>query len=149
MMARRNKQGDYSYQRTARLRGRDDEGRFAVIQRGPDQTRVARRRPDGSAEGDGFLVPSVDVQDIRPTRIVPTGQRGTITLPDEFRRSLGIEEGTPLEIIEQEEVLSIRPLSRPGTSATAHDLDDLLGRITPENLHGESDTGGPIGGEVW
>ena len=28
-------------------------------------------------------------------------------------------------------------------------LDDMLAGITPENLHGESSTGGPIGNEVW
>ena len=31
----------------------------------------------------------------------------------------------------------------------AYDLDDLLGKITPDNVHGEIDTGTPQGREVW
>lgn len=29
------------------------------------------------------------------------------------------------------------------------ELDELLSQITPENVHGEIDFGGPVGREVW
>ena len=112
-MARRTKSGDYSYSRTAKVRGREDHGRFAVIQKDGDQARVVRRRPDGTAPGPGELIPAADLVDLRPTEVVVLGQRGTLTLPGDFRRDLGLEEGTPMEIIPEEDgTMSIRRLNR-------------------------------------
>jgi len=148
-VARRNKSGDYSYTRTAKIRGREQEGRFAVIRKDSEQARVARRRSDGTAEGDGELVQSADLRDIKPPQIVLTAQRGTITLPGEMRRDLGIEEGTPLQIIQEADGrLTIEPLKRTSASLTV-DLADLLLGITPENIHGEIDFGDSVGREVW
>ena len=74
------------------VHGREADGRFAVIQVGCEQTRVVRRLPDGTAEpGDGVLVPTADVSDVRATYLVPPGQRRTITLPLELCRNLGVE----------------------------------------------------------
>jgi antitoxin MazE len=149
-VARRTISGEYSYSRTAQIRGREQEGRYAVIQKDRNQTRVARRRLDGSAIGAGELVPTADVFDLKPTHVVPTGQRGTITLPGELRRNLGIEEGTPLELIQEEDGrISIRPLSLISTPALTATLNDLLDGITPENLHDEVSTGEAVGREFW
>jgi AbrB family looped-hinge helix DNA binding protein len=149
-MARRNKAGEYSYERTARIRGRDDACRYAVIQMDREHARVVRRLPDGSAPGPGELIRTADVFDIKPTHIVPTGQRGTITLPGELRRNLGIEEGTPLELIQEEDgSISVRPLSRSSAMAPTADLNALLAQVTKENLHAEIDAGDAIGREVW
>jgi antitoxin MazE len=149
-MARKNKSSDYSYTWTALIRGREDDGRYAVIQKDRDQSRVARRRQDGTAIGTGELVSTADLFDIKPTHIVPTAQRGTITLPGEFRRDLGIEEGTPLEITREEDGrLSILPLRRVPDEGPGVELSDLLDRITPENLHGEVSTGEAVGRESW
>lgn len=30
-----------------------------------------------------------------------------------------------------------------------YDLGELLAKVTPENLHGEIDTGAPVGSETW
>jgi len=30
-----------------------------------------------------------------------------------------------------------------------HDLDELLSRVTPDNLHGEIDSGKPVGHEIF
>jgi len=40
--------------------------------------------------------------------------------------------------------LVIVPLAKDGRN-----LDELLDQITPQNLHGEFETGKPVGGEVW
>ena len=120
-MARKNKaDGDYSYHRTAVVRGREDQGRFAVIERNRDHTRVVMQASETARHrARGYSFQLSDVLDLKPTEVVPTGQRGTITLPSEFRRDLGIEEGTPLEIIREDDGrLSIRPLtpiSTPGS----------------------------------
>ena len=34
-------------------------------------------------------------------------------------------------------------------AAAKYDLDDLLGKVTPDNVHSETDTGTPQGREVW
>lgn len=150
VMPRRTKSGDYSYSRTARIRGREDDGRYAVLQKDRDHSRVARRCPDGTAIGTGELVKTEDLFDIKPTHIVQMAQRGTITLPGEFRRDLGIEEGTPLEITREEDGrLSILPLSRVPAVGLAADLNELLGRITRDQLHGEVSTGDAVGRESW
>ena len=148
-MARKNKAGDYSYTRTARVQGREEDGRFAVIQRDREHSRVVSRREDGTAPGAGELVRTADLFDIKPTQVVPTGQRGTLTLPQEMRRDLGIEEGTPLEIVQENGWLSIRPLSRISTGGPSAELTDLVDRITPENSHGEVSTGAAVGQESW
>lgn len=148
-MARKNKLGDYSYTRTARVRGREADGRFAVIQCDREHTRVVSRREDGTAAGAGELVRTADVFDLKPTHVVPTGQRGTLTLPQEMRRDLGIEEGTPLEITLEDGRLSIRPLSRNSSGGPSAELVNLVARITPENRHGEVSTGDAVGKESW
>lgn len=149
-MARRNKAGEYSYTRSAQVRGLTGNRRYAVIQRDRDRTRVVPIDPDGSAAGDGVLVPTSDVYDVRPTHVVPTGQRGTITLPGEFRRNLGIEEGTPIEITQEDDGrLSIRPLKPRREEDHSAQLEVLLQRITPANLHGEVATGEAVGLEAW
>jgi antitoxin component of MazEF toxin-antitoxin module len=151
-MPRRTRTGDHSYSRTCKVRGREAEGLYAVIQIGPgERARIARIRADGSAEAAAEeLISTRDVCEMRPTHVVPTGQRGTITLPGEFRRHLGIEEGTPLQIIlEADGRLSVRALDRIAAPGPMVELDDLLSRITPENLHAEVDTGAPIGREAF
>jgi antitoxin MazE len=149
-VARKDKNGDYSYSRTAKIRGREDEGRYAVIDKGREHTRVVRRRADGTTDGRGELILTSDLIDLKPTLVVPTGQRGTVTLPGEFRRNLGIEDGTPLEIIQEDDGrLSVRPLTQAWAAGRPIDLDELIRGITPENLHGEWEIGPAVGREEW
>jgi len=149
-MARKAKAGEYSYSRTAKIRGREDHGRYAVIHKDREHTRVVRRGPDGTAPGPGELVPTADLIDLRPTEVVMLGQRGTLTLPGYFRRDLGLEEGTPVEIILKEDgEISLRPLVKVAHTGRALELKDLLDRVTPENVHHEVVTGEAVGREAW
>ena len=145
-MARRTAEGDRSYSRTARIRGREAEGLFAVIvQR--DRTRIARIRADGTADADTEeLVPTSDLIDIRKTYRVPVGQRGAVILPSELRRDLTMREGSMLQIIQEPDGrLTVTCLPE---SPTKVDLDTLLSQITPENIHEEFDMGPPVGREI-
>ncbi len=93
-MARRNAAGAHAYTRTGRVRGREADGLYAVIVQAREHSRVARIREDGSVDpASEELVDSSDLIDVRPTRVVPVGQRGTVTIPNEFRQELGIQEG--------------------------------------------------------
>jgi antitoxin MazE len=149
-VARKSKTSGYSYSRTATIRGREEHGRYAVIQKGREHTRVVRRRPDGTAPGPGELISTEDLVDLRPTEVVVLGQRGTLTLPGDFRRDLGLVEGTPLEILlEEDGTISIRPLVKSADAGLMMALEDLLDRVTPENLHHEVTTGEAVGREAW
>ncbi|MHC5612023.1 MAG: AbrB/MazE/SpoVT family DNA-binding domain-containing protein [Nostoc sp.] len=37
----------------------------------------------------------------------------------------------------------------PCLSEKVHDLDELLSRVIPDNLHGEIDSGKPVGHEIF
>jgi antitoxin MazE len=149
-MARKGKSRDYAYSRTARVRGREEDGRYAVVQMDMKQSRVVRRLPDGRAPGPGIVVATEDLIDLKETRVVPTGQRRTITIPGELCRDLGIEEGVPIELTKEAgRRLSLQPLERTPSDGSVANLNDLLARVTRENLHGEVSTGDAVGQETW
>ena len=77
------------------------------------------------------------------------GNSLAVRLPRELVSSLGLTDGTPvqLEVTEDGELL-LRPARsrrRPG----APSLDTLLEGVTPETIHREVDWGEPRGAEVW
>jgi hypothetical protein len=51
------------FPKSARVRGRDDLGRVAIVKAGSVHTRVGRVAADGTVEGDSFLVKSRDLHD--------------------------------------------------------------------------------------
>jgi antitoxin MazE len=111
---------------------------------------VARLRADGTADArTEELVPTSHVIEIKTTYVVPTGQRGTVTLPADLRKSLAIEEDTPLLITEEDGWFAVRPLSPPAVTVAVARLEELMDRATPENLHGEVSTGEAVGRESW
>ena len=55
---------------------------------------------------------------------------------------LKLHTGSRVDIYVEDGRIVITPSSSPS-------LDDLLGQITPQNLHGETDFGKPIGNEIW
>jgi antitoxin component of MazEF toxin-antitoxin module len=61
---------------------------------------------------------------------------------------LETEKGSPPELIQEEdERISIRPLSQTSTAELTTELSELLDRVTPENLHAEVSTGEAVGRE--
>lgn len=52
-----------------------------------------------------------------------------------------MQEGSAIEIVPDGDTLMLRK--------QAFDLASLLDQVTPENLHGEVDTGAPQGKEAW
>lgn len=63
-----------------------------------------------------------------------------VRIPRSIADQLGISEGTPIDLIIEDNHLLIQKVYR---------LESLLAKITPENIHSEIDTGSSIGGEVW
>jgi len=147
-MARRTSSGDHSFTRIGKVRGREVEGDFAIIVRAESQTRIAPLRADGTADGaTEELVASADVIDIKLTYRVPIGQRGAVIIPGDLRRDPAFQEGRLLQIVKEPDgrlTVTSLPTQTPEVI-----LADLLEGVTPENIHGEIDTGRPVGREIW
>jgi antitoxin MazE len=71
------------------------------------------------------------------------GKSLAIKIPAPLAENLGVSEGTEVTMTSSEGRLLISP-AKPH-----YKLDDLLKGITRKNLHAETDTGAPQGGEVW
>jgi hypothetical protein len=86
------------------------------------------------------MVNTEDVVDIHPIHDVTT----------DLCRRLGIREGTPLRIVEYEGRFEVTPMRLvPAIDNPAEGLEVLVAGITPENIHGEFDTGPAVGQESW
>ncbi len=72
------------------------------------------------------------------------GNSLAVRIPAPLARQLNLTENTPVECAVQDGSLVISPvIGRP------YSLDQLLDRVTPENLHGETAVGVPAGREIW
>jgi len=78
------------------------------------------------------------------TRIQKWGNSLAVRIPRTFATDAGIERDTPVEIGLNEGAITIRPVVDASPSLAA-----LVAGITADNLHGEVDTGEPIGREAW
>ncbi|MBN1121572.1 MAG: AbrB/MazE/SpoVT family DNA-binding domain-containing protein [Anaerolineae bacterium] len=76
------------------------------------------------------------------TNIKKWGNSLALRLPKSFAAEIGLDENSEVELIIEADQLVIRPV-KPAT------LDQLLEGITPDNIHGEVDTGSPQGIEAW
>ena len=159
-MARIKPSGGRTFSKTCLVRNHEDRGRQAIVREGRANSRVALIGPDGLTLDGGVKVPTSDLVDcIRPVDDLPSieeaavpgvvGDRGTITIPSDFRRALRLRPGSPVLIEMRGDEIRIQPaeIKPRGAGATAS-LDDLVARITPENRHEEISTGPARGREA-
>ncbi|MFV2070742.1 MAG: AbrB/MazE/SpoVT family DNA-binding domain-containing protein [Pirellulales bacterium] len=78
------------------------------------------------------------------TRVQKWGNSLALRIPKSFAKEVGLCENLAVDLSVKEGKLVIQPHSEEPLS-----LDDLLAGITDENLHGEWDTGPPVGKEIW
>ena len=71
------------------------------------------------------------------------GNTLAVRIPAVFAKELDLVEGSEIELTPYQGGLLLRPRKRRQT------LDDMLADITPENIHGETDWGSPVGREAW
>ncbi len=75
-------------------------------------------------------------------RIRKWGNSLALRIPAPFAEETGIESGSEVDLVLEDGRLVITPRG-------AHLLDDLLARVTDDNLHDSIDTGPPEGREAW
>ena len=78
------------------------------------------------------------------TRIQKWGNSLGLRIPRSFARESGVAAGSEVDLSVQDGNLVVRPVRR-----RTYELKDLLRQVTAQNLHGEVDTGRPVGREIW
>jgi antitoxin MazE len=152
--------GGQTFSKTCLVRGREAEGRKAILQSKKVNTRVAAIGPDGLSMDGSEKVSTADLVDVRAVDETPVainalisgvmGERGTITIPAEIRHRLRLQAGSPILIQDDGHKIVIQPAEiRPRAVDSSLALEKLLAEVTPENLHQETSTGEPSGQESW
>lgn len=77
------------------------------------------------------------------TQIGKWGNSLAVRIPGAYAKDLDLKEGMDLDVLPVKEGLLLRPQPRQLT------LKELVARITPENRHGETHWGPPVGREAW
>lgn len=75
------------------------------------------------------------------SHIARWGTSLAIRIPKPLAEEWGVHVGSAIEMTTDGERLML--------TKKAYDLDELLSRVTAENLHSEWDTGLPQGKELW
>ena len=78
------------------------------------------------------------------TRIEKWGNSLGLRIPKSCATEAGVEAGSVVDVPVENGELVVKPARRPH-----YGLDELLDRVSAENVHGEVETGGAVGREVW
>jgi antitoxin MazE len=76
------------------------------------------------------------------TQIGKWGNSLAVRIPGAYAKDLDLKEGMDLDVSLVEGGILLRPRSR------RYSLEELVSRITPENLHEETDWGQDVGRET-
>ncbi len=138
--------GGRRFSKTCLVRGREAEGRKAIVKRFPKHTRVAPIRADGFTDDGAEVVPTSQIIDVRPVDEAPTppgplsgvvGERGNIVLPAALRRRHGLEAGSAFLLEEREGGVVIVPADViPRQASTALDRKRTAAGLGNTTLEG-------------
>ena len=78
------------------------------------------------------------------TRVQKWGNSLALRIPKSFATEVGLQRETSVEISLAEGRLVVMPISKPKPT-----LQQMLAKITRDNLHHEVDTGKAVGNETW
>jgi antitoxin MazE len=78
------------------------------------------------------------------TRIQKWGNSLALRIPKALALEAHIDTDALVELVLVEGQLVIRPITEPQLT-----LDELLSRVTEDNVHHEINTGTPVGKEAW
>lgn len=71
------------------------------------------------------------------------GNSLAIRIPGSYAKDIRLQQGTPVDLIREKDKLVIVP-KKPGLQ-----LEDMLAKITNDNIHKEEFTEEPVGKEIW
>jgi antitoxin MazE len=77
-------------------------------------------------------------------RVQKLGDGLALLLPSAITDQTGLTADAEVEVSCENGAVVARPVGQP-----RYTLNELLGRVTDENLHPETDTGPAVGREVW
>ncbi|ADE13469.1 SpoVT/AbrB domain protein [Nitrosococcus halophilus Nc 4] len=72
------------------------------------------------------------------------GNSLAVRIPKSFAQEVHMDQGTIVDLALEKGQIIIRPVVEPQYS-----LNELLSKVTKENIHSEADTGEPQGKEIW
>ena len=75
------------------------------------------------------------------TRVATWGSSLAVRIPKPIAEQWGVQDGSAIEIVPEGDTLLLRKQT--------YNLAGLLEQVTPDNLHGEADTGDVQGKEIW
>lgn len=78
------------------------------------------------------------------SRVGKWGNSLAVRLPKAFADEMNLAENASIRMMMKEGALIITPEKEPEWK-----LQELLAKVTEENIHGEWETGGPAGKEPW
>lgn len=78
------------------------------------------------------------------TRIQKWGNSLALRIPKSFAAEIGLEKESSVEVDMVNGKLVITPAKKK-----KYNLDELLAKVTDENIHAEIDFGPPVGKEIW
>jgi antitoxin MazE len=78
------------------------------------------------------------------TKITKWGNSLALRIPKSFALNANLKQNELVDLSIEKERIIITPINEKEYS-----LKDLLDGVTENNLHGEFDTGEPVGKEIW
>lgn len=78
------------------------------------------------------------------TKIRKWGNSLALRIPKSFALTANLSQDELVDVSLDEDRIIITPIHEK-----TYSLDKLLSHVSEENLHGEVDTGGPVGKEIW
>lgn len=72
------------------------------------------------------------------------GNSLALRIPKSFAVESNVAQGSTVEVSLDKGKIVVTPIAEPEFT-----LDELLSKVTKKNLHGEIDTGTPVGKEAW
>jgi len=78
------------------------------------------------------------------TRVQKWGNSLALRIPKSFADEVGLQKETPVEVSLADGKIVIMRLTEPELT-----LEQLLLKVTKDNLHRELDTGSAVGNETW
>jgi antitoxin MazE len=72
------------------------------------------------------------------------GNSLALRIPKSFAVESKIKQGSSVEVSLESGKIIVFPITEQEIS-----LDEMLAQVTPDNLHGEIDTGSSVGKEIW